>query len=225
MFNLNSNSSWYREFKENLLFADISRIGSFLKEQENKGIEVFPPLNCTFRAFDECDLDSIQVVILGQDPYHGVGEANGLCFSVNKGIRIPPSLLNIYKEIQLEFGGAIPSHGDLSNWSKQGVFLLNSLLSVEKDKPLSHQNIGWKNITEFAIKTISLKTENSVFLLWGSNARQFTQFIDSNKHLILSSPHPSPLSAHRGFLGNNHFKLANEYLIGKGRKPIDWTIH
>ena len=184
--------------------------------------KIFPPASLIFNAFDTTPFDKVKVVILGQDPYHGDGQANGLAFSVNKGIKIPPSLVNIYKEIDNEFGETKHASGDLTDWANQGVLLLNATLTVEAHEAGSHQKKGWETFTDEAIKKLAEDRENIVFLLWGNYAQQKTKYIDPNKHLILKSVHPSPLSAHRGFLGCDHFKTANEYLTKHGQNPINW---
>lgn len=183
---------------------------------------VYPPGNRIFAAFDACPLDEVKVVILGQDPYHGVGQANGLCFSVNPGVAIPRSLINIFKEINSDTGAPIPSNGDLSRWASQGVFLLNSILTVRAHQAGSHQGMGWEQFTDAVIKALSDKTEHTVFLLWGSYAARKGEIIDRSRHLVLTSPHPSPLSASRGFFGNHHFSSANDYLIKHCKTPIQW---
>ena len=164
----------------------------------------------------------MKVVIIGQDPYHNIGQANGLSFSVNEGIRIPPSLVNIYKEINGDLGKPIPKSGNLERWSEQGVLLLNATLTVRAHTPGSHQGKGWEQFTDKVIDTLSEECSNLVFLLWGNYAQQKGKNIDANKHLVLKSPHPSPLSAHRGFFGNKHFSKTNEYLIEHNKKPIEW---
>ena len=164
----------------------------------------------------------MKVVIIGQDPYHNIGQANGLCFSVNEGIKIPPSLANIYKEINRDLGYPIPSSGNLERWSEQGVLLLNAILTVRAHNAGSHQGKGWEQFTDTVIDTLSRECNNLVFLLWGNYAQQKGKNIDANKHMVLKSPHPSPLSAYRGFLGNSHFSITNEYLIEHNKKPIDW---
>ena len=184
--------------------------------------KVFPPANLIFNAFDKCPLDEVKVIIIGQDPYHNLGQANGLCFSVNEGVRIPPSLLNIYKEIEEDLGKSIPTSGNLKHWSQQGVLLLNATLTVRAHTPGSHQGKGWEQFTDAVIDTLSKECSGLVFLLWGNYAQQKGKSIDANKHLLLKSPHPSPLSAHRGFFGNKHFSKANDYLIEHNKKPIDW---
>lgn len=183
---------------------------------------VFPPPKLIFNAFELCPFDKVKVVILGQDPYHGSGQAHGLSFSVPDGVRTPPSLQNIYKEIRDDLGIEIPVSGNLERWAKQGVLLLNATLTVEMAQANSHQAFGWEKFTDAVIKTIADKKEHVVFMLWGSYARSKAQLIDSNKHLILEAPHPSPLSAHRGFLGCKHFSQANKYLEQNGLEPIKW---
>ena len=162
------------------------------------------------------------MVIIGQDPYHGPGQANGLCFSVNDGVDFPPSLVNIYKEIENEYAKQMPKNGDLSSWAKQGVLLLNAILTVQAHMPCSHQGKGWETFTDAVIRILAEKKEHLVFLLWGSYAQQKGLYIDTNKHLVLKSPHPSPLSAYRGFIGNRHFQLANQYLKEHGMSEIEW---
>ena len=186
--------------------------------------KVFPHPKNVFRAFDECPFEKVRVVIIGQDPYHGIGQAHGLCFSVPAGIKIPPSLSNIYKEIENDLGITMPSSGDLTSWAKQGVLLLNATLTVEVHKAGSHQKRGWEEFTDQAIKTLSNKRENLVFLLWGAYAQNKSELIDESKHLILKAPHPSPLSAHRGFFGCKHFSKTNSFLKSKGISEIDWKI-
>lgn len=184
--------------------------------------KIFPPARLIFNAFDTTPFAEVKVVILGQDPYHGDGQANGLAFSVNEGVKTPPSLVNIYKEIDAEFSIRSPKSGDLTRWAKQGVLLLNATLTVEAHVAGSHQKKGWETFTDEAIKQLAEKRSNIVFLLWGNYAQQKSTLIDETKHLVLKSVHPSPLSAHRGFFGCNHFKLANEYLIKTGQTPINW---
>lgn len=184
--------------------------------------QVFPPAGKIFAAFDACPFDSVKVVILGQDPYHDVGQANGLCFSVAPGVRMPPSLLNIFKEVKNDTGAEIPDNGDLTRWARQGVLLLNATLTVEAHRAGSHQGHGWEQLTSEAVRQLSEQREGIVFLLWGSWAIRKGELIDRSKHLILTSPHPSPLSASRGFFGNHHFTLANDYLVRQGKTPIVW---
>lgn len=184
--------------------------------------KVYPAPKNIFRAFDLCPFEKVKVVILGQDPYHGQGQANGLCFAVSEGVALPPSLKNIYKEIADEFGTAPSTDGDLSRWGRQGVLLLNATLTVRAHIAGSHQGKGWEQFTDAAIKALSDEREHLVFILWGNYARQKGAHIDRTKHLVLESAHPSPFSAHNGFFGNGHFKKANEYLIAHGAEPIDW---
>lgn len=183
---------------------------------------VYPPGKYIFNAFDQCPLDDVKVVILGQDPYHGPGQAHGLSFSVRPGVPFPPSLLNIFKEIKSDLGIDMPPNGDLTRWAKQGVFLLNATLTVRAGQAGSHQKHGWEEFTDSVIHTISEKRSHVVFLLWGAYAGKKAELIDQHKHLILKAPHPSPLSAHRGFLGCKHFSKANAYLQSKGIEPIKW---
>lgn len=199
-------------------------IKQFLVEEKAAGKVVFPPGSLIFNALNSTPLDSIKVVILGQDPYHGPGQAHGLAFSVMPGVRLPPSLLNIFKEIQNDFGLPIPEHGCLQSWADQGVLLLNATLTVECEKAGSHQRQGWEIFTDRVIETINQQRRGVVFLLWGSYAQQKSQLIDENKHKMLKAPHPSPLSAHRGFLGCKHFSQANAWLEQQGIAPIDWSL-
>jgi len=183
---------------------------------------VFPPPKYIFNAFDLCPFDRVKVVILGQDPYHGRGQAHGLSFSVPEGIAVPPSLKNIYKEIKSDLGTAVPETGNLERWAKQGVLLLNATLTVEASKPASHQGLGWETFTDAVIKTISDQKEHVVFLLWGKYAQAKESLIDESKHLVLKAPHPSPFSAHTGFFGCKHFSQTNHYLEGHSLTPIEW---
>ena len=183
----------------------------------------FPPPAQIFAAFDSCPFDNVKVVILGQDPYHGPGQANGLCFSANRGVQAPPSLQNIFKEVQTDMGLPAPStDNDLSRWARQGVLLLNSTLTVEAHRPTSHQGHGWEQFTDDVIRTLNDSKEHLVFILWGSYAIKKGAFIDRNKHLVITSPHPSPLSAYRGFFGSRPFSRTNAYLVQNGIAPIDW---
>lgn len=193
-------------------------------EQEYATTTCFPPKELIFSAFEQFDFQDTKVVIIGQDPYHGIGEANGLCFSVNEGVAIPPSLKNIFTEINSEYDRILfPSSGNLERWAKQGVLLLNAGLTVRKDEANSHKHLKWNVFTDAVIDVINQKSENVVFLLWGSFAQKKGKLIDRNKHLVLESGHPSPLSANRGmWFGNNHFKLTNEYLREKGKSEIHW---
>ena len=200
----------------------FTKLTQFVKEEYNSGTAIYPPARLIFNAFDHCPFEKVKVVILGQDPYHGAGQANGLCFSVNKGIPFPPSLLNIFKEIENDLGTPIPQDGDLTRWSDQGVLLLNATLTVRAAQAGSHQRRGWEEFTDAAIRELASRRNGIVFILWGSYAQKKGAFIDRNRHLVLSSPHPSPLSAYQGFFGNHHFSTANRYLKEQGKSEIIW---
>jgi uracil-DNA glycosylase len=201
--------------------ADLKR---FLLEQKQEGRRIFPKGAEYFRALDLTPLDEVRVVILGQDPYHGEGQAHGLCFSVQPGVRIPPSLVNIYKEMQGDLGIPPARHGFLEHWAKQGVLLLNSVLTVEMGRAASHQGRGWERFTDAVIRAVNEQEKPVVFILWGSYAQKKAAFVDRSRHLVLRSPHPSPLSAHNGFFGSRPFSKANAFLVEHGRKPIDWQL-
>lgn len=188
--------------------------------------EVYPPREQIYRAIDLCPLNKTKVVIIGQDPYHGPGQANGLSFSVNKGIAIPPSLRNIYKELKSDLGIEPPNHGDLTSWAKQGILLLNAILTVEKGKPMSHAELGWENFTNDLLWLLNdnPKGHPIVFILWGKKAQEKKNFLDNTQHLIIQSNHPSPFSADKGFFGSKPFSRTNEFLIKNGIEPIDWRI-
>lgn len=190
--------------------------------KEHGSQTVYPPGREIFAAFDACPFEEVKVVIIGQDPYHGPGQANGLCFSVRDGVRMPPSLVNIFKEIQQDLGKPFPSSGNLERWARQGVLLLNATLTVRAGEPGSHQGKGWEAFTDSVIKTISAEKSGVVFLLWGAYAQKKGELIDRSRHMVLMSAHPSPFSADRGFFGNKHFSKTNEYLRSKGLKEIDW---
>ena len=192
------------------------------KEYKDPRFRVFPPGNKIFAAFDSCPFDKTKVVIIGQDPYHGEGQANGLCFSVSPGVKMPPSLVNIFNEVKNDTGVQIPENGDLSRWAEQGVLLLNSSLTVREGCAASHTGIGWEEFTDAVVDKLNKEKDHLVFILWGSNAIKKGEKIDRKKHLVLTSPHPSPLSAHRGFFGNHHFSKANQYLSEHGETPIKW---
>ncbi|MCH5222859.1 MAG: uracil-DNA glycosylase [Muribaculaceae bacterium] len=183
---------------------------------------IFPPGPKIFNAFDACPFEDVKVVIIGQDPYHGKGQANGLCFSVEPGVSMPPSLVNIFKEVSSDTGVPFPKDGDLSRWAAQGVLLLNSSLTVREGQAASHAGIGWEEFTDAVVDKLNREKENLVFILWGSHAIKKGEKIDRNKHLVLTSPHPSPLSAHRGFFGNHHFSKTNDYLRSHGKGEITW---
>ena len=184
--------------------------------------QCFPPAGQIFRAFDLCPFNKVRVVIIGQDPYHDVNQAHGLCFSVQDGVPVPPSLVNIYKELNRDLGKPVPSSGNLTHWAEQGVLLLNATLTVEAHKAGSHQGKGWEELTDAAIQALNRQREHIVFMLWGSYAQRKGQFIDRKRHLVLTAVHPSPLSAYRGFIGCGHFSQANNYLQQHGEAPINW---
>ena len=219
--NVKIEESWKNILKDEFEKPYFKLLTQFIRE-EYSSQQIYPPAKLIFNAFDQCPFDQVKVVIIGQDPYHNPGQANGLCFSVNDGVQIPPSLFNIYKEIKDDLGKNIPKSGNLERWSKQGVLLLNATLTVRAHQAGSHQGKGWEQFTDTVIDKLSNKRENLVFILWGSFAQRKGENIDANRHLILKSPHPSPLSVHRGFFGNQHFSRSNDYLIRHGREPIDW---
>ncbi|MCG9972333.1 uracil-DNA glycosylase [Christiangramia crocea] len=220
--NVRIHPSWKKELEPEFEKDYFQNLTSFVKKEytENK---CFPPGKEVFAAFDHSKFEDTKVVILGQDPYHGTGQANGLCFSVRDGIQFPPSLINIFREIENDLGKPVPATGNLERWADQGVLLLNATLTVRAQQAGSHQNKGWETFTDRVIQIISRDKENVVFMLWGGYAKKKAKLIDGSKHLILTSGHPSPLSANRGYwFGNKHFSKANEYLEGKGLKPINW---
>ena len=214
--------SWKEVLEGEFSKEYFTKLTDFVKAEYNGGTPIYPPAKLIFNAFDHCPFDKVKVVILGQDPYHGTGQANGLCFSVNKGIPFPPSLLNIFKEIQSDLGTPIPQDGDLTRWSDQGVLLLNATLTVRAAQAGSHQRRGWEEFTDAAIRELATRRSGIVFILWGSYAQKKGAFIDRSKHLVLTSPHPSPLSAYQGFFGNHHFSTANRYLKEQGKSDINW---
>lgn len=202
----------------------MQALGDFLRQEKAAGKVIYPPGRLIFNALDSTPLDQVKVVILGQDPYHGPGQAHGLCFSVPPGVPVPPSLQNIYKELKRDLNIDPPSHGCLQHWAQQGVLLLNTSLTVEQGKAGSHAQAGWQRFTDSIIRCVSERCPNLVFLLWGSHAQSKAPLIDPTRHLLLKSAHPSPLSAYRGFLGNGHFSRANEFLRQHGQAPIDWAL-
>lgn len=221
--NIKIEDSWKMVLNEEFKKPYFQNLTQFIKEEKaNK--TVYPPGSLIFNAFNSTPFDKVKVVILGQDPYHGTGQAHGLCFSVQKGIKPPPSLVNIYKELHSDIGMPIPGHGYLQDWANQGVFLLNAILTVEANKAASHQNKGWEIFTDSVIEKLSSQRENLVFMLWGNYAKNKINLIDTNKHLVLTAAHPSPFSAYNGFLGCKHFSKANQYLIETGQAPVDWRI-
>ncbi len=199
------------------------QLKSFLAQEKKAGKVIYPKGDEIFNAMNTTRFDDVRVVILGQDPYHGAGQAHGLSFSVRSGVKLPPSLMNIYKEISAEYDVLMPKDGDLTRWAKQGVLLLNATLTVQDSLAGSHQNKGWEEFTDAIVRAINDRAENIVFLLWGSYAQKKGAIIDRKKHLVLTASHPSPLSAHRGFLGCGHFRAANDYLESNGFSPIDWV--
>ena len=213
--------SWKLQLENEFQQPYFINLVQFVK-QEYQTQTVYPPGKFIFNAFDQCPFDKVKVVILGQDPYHEPGQAHGLCFSVNDGVQYPPSLQNIFKEIQSDLGMSIPKSGNLERWAQQGVLLLNASLTVRAHSAGSHQRKGWEEFTDAAIHRIAEGKENVAFILWGSFAQKKGEFINPDKHLVLKSPHPSPLSAHRGFFGNKHFSKVNDYLISTGQTPIEW---
>lgn len=224
MSNVKIHPSW-----KTALAAEFSKpyfkiLTDFIRKEKADGKTIYPPGPLIFNAYNSTPVEDVKVVILGQDPYHNPGQAMGLSFSVPKGTRIPPSLRNMYKELNNCLSISPADHGDLTKWAEQGVFLLNAMLTVERKQPGSHQRSGWQFFTDASIKAISDRQEHVVFMLWGAFARKKNVLIDAQKHLILESAHPSPFSADRGYFGNNHFKLANEYLQKHGKAPIDWDV-
>ncbi len=200
-------------------------IMDYVQQRRDAGVEVYPPANEVFNAFDACELDKVKVVIIGQDPYHGPGQAHGLCFSVKPGVPAPPSLANMYKELAEDIPGfQIPAHGYLQKWAEQGVLLLNTVLTVERGQAHSHARIGWETFTDNVIAQLNTHTENLVFILWGSHAQKKGKAIDRQRHRVLTGPHPSPLSAYRGFFGCKHFSATNQLLADMGKAPIDWQV-
>lgn len=214
--------SWKQELAEEFEKPYFSELTAFVRNEYKGVTAIYPPARLIFNAFDHCPFNNVKVVIIGQDPYHGPGQANGLCFSVNKGVPFPPSLMNIFKEVNNDTGAPVPQDGDLTRWSDQGVLLLNATLTVRAASAGSHQKKGWEEFTDAVIRILSQKRNNIVFILWGSYAQKKGAVIDRSRHLVLSSPHPSPLSAYQGFFGNHHFSRANEYLKSKGKEPIVW---
>lgn len=216
--------SWLLYLEDEFNKQYMQKLKYFLLHRKKVGVTIFPSEEDYFNALNSTPLDDVKVVIIGQDPYHGAGQAHGLCFSVQKGVKVPPSLKNIYKEIASDIGCSVPEHGCLENWAKQGVLLLNSVLTVEEGNAGAHAGKGWEQFTDKIIEIVNNKTENTVFLLWGSYAHKKGACIDESKHLVLKAVHPSPLSAHRGFLGCKHFSQANEFIIKRNKQAIDWFI-
>lgn len=217
-------ASWRGRLGEHLQSEAMQALAAFLRTEKAAGKRIHPPGRQMFAALDAVPFEAVRVVILGQDPYHGPGQAHGLSFSVPPGVAIPPSLLNVFKEIQRDLGLPMPRHGCLTHWAEQGVLLLNAVLSVEEGRAGSHAGKGWEGFTDAVIEALSREREGLVFLLWGAYAQKKGELIDRDRHCVLKAPHPSPLSAHRGFLGCGHFGKANRWLQGRGLGPIDWAL-
>ena len=215
------SESWKNLHQEEFNKPYFEELTRFVKSEYSAG-QVFPAGRNIFRAFDKCPFDKLKVVIIGQDPYHGVGQANGLCFSVDDGVQYPPSLQNIFKEIHDDIGSPIPSSGNLDRWAEQGVLLLNAVLTVRAHQAASHAGRGWEQFTDAVVRTIAQRKEGVVYMLWGNYAQRKGQIADPERNLILKSVHPSPLSVYRGFFGCKHFSKANDYLIQQGKEPIVW---
>ena len=216
--------SWKARVGDYLQRDDMQALAAFLRQRKAAGARIYPPGPRIFAALDATPFDAAKVVVLGQDPYHGAGQAHGLCFSVPPGVPVPPSLDNIFKELQRDLGIARPDHGCLLPWARQGVLLLNAVLTVEEGRAGAHAGKGWEGFTDHVVETLNRERDGLVFLLWGSYAQAKGKVIDSGRHRVLKAPHPSPLSAHRGFIGCGHFSAANQYLARHGRAPIDWAL-
>lgn len=216
--------SWKEALKDEFPKAYFEQIVMSLKHEKASGKTIYPPGNLIFNAFDKTPFDDVKVVILGQDPYHGPGQAHGLCFSVQKGVKPPPSLVNIYKEMNKDLGIPIAETGDLTPWAENGVLLLNAMLTVRAGEPASHSKIGWENFTDAVIKKLSDQKEGLVFMLWGKFAQDKQILIDATKHHILKAAHPSPFSVEKGFFGCKHFSKANEILMKQGKEPVNWQL-
>jgi len=216
--------SWKARVGDYLQREDMQQLAAYLRQRKAAGVRVYPPAPQIFAALDATPFEQVKVVILGQDPYHGPGQAHGLCFSVQPGVPIPPSLDNVFKELQRDVGMARPDHGCLLPWARQGVLLLNAVLTVEDGRAGAHQGRGWEGFTDHVVDLLNREREGLVFLLWGSYAQAKGKVIDPQQHRVLKAPHPSPLSAHRGFIGSGHFSAANEYLVRHGQTPVDWSL-
>ena len=216
--------SWKARVGDYLLRPEMRALSAFLRERAAAGARIFPPARNIFAAFDATPFDRVKVVVLGQDPYHGPGQAHGLCFSVQPDVPVPPSLLNMYKEVERDLGLPRPDHGYLMPWARQGVLLLNAVLTVEQGKAGAHQGRGWEEFTDHVVEVLDREREGLVFMLWGSYAQKKGRIVDARRHRVLRTTHPSPLSAHRGFLGSGHFSAANDYLKRRGEAPIDWSL-
>jgi uracil-DNA glycosylase len=215
---------WKEALKLEFTKPYFLQIATYLRAQKMAGKTIYPPGSLIFNAYNTTPFSAVKVVIIGQDPYHGPGQAHGLCFSVSDGVPAPPSLVNMFKELNSDLGMPIPAHGNLTKWAQQGVFLLNASLTVQAATPMSHAKIGWADFTDATIKKISELKDQVVFLLWGKFAQEKQALIDETKHLVLKAAHPSPLSAYNGFFGCKHFSKTNEYLVKHGLTPVDWTL-
>lgn len=224
MDRLKLEESWKQRLRQEFEQDYMLQLRAFLLQEKQAGKRIFPAGNDIFNALNSTPFETVKVVILGQDPYHGPGQAHGLCFSVRPGVEIPPSLRNIYKEIAADLGIAPARSGCLQSWAEQGVLLLNAVLTVESGKAAAHQGRGWERFTDRIIALLNEQGQHIVFMLWGSYAQKKGQIIDRSRHLVLESPHPSPLSASRGFFGNHHFSRANQYLLANGRDAVDWRV-
>lgn len=224
MSDIQLNSSWKNRLQTEFNKPYMNDLKSFLEQEYKKGKTIFPRGNEYFNALNCTEFENVRVVVLGQDPYHGPGQAHGLSFSVQEGVAVPPSLQNIHKEIAADLKISNGKKGNLTAWAKQGVLLLNSVLTVEQHKAASHRGKGWEEFTDAVIQKINEERDHVVFMLWGSYAQKKGQFIDRSRHLVLEAPHPSPLSAHRGFLGCRHFSQANDYLVNNSITPIEWQL-
>ncbi len=224
MVDVKIGESWKAPLSAEFSSPYMAALKAFLVEQKAEGRHIFPKGPDYFRALDLTPLDEVRVVILGQDPYHGEGQAHGLCFSVQPGVRIPPSLVNMYKEMKSDLGIPPARHGFLEHWARQGVLLLNSVLTVEMGRAASHQGRGWERFTDAVIRAVNEQEKPVVFILWGAYAQKKASFVDQSRHLVLRSVHPSPLSAHNGFFGSRPFSQANAFLVEHGRQPIDWQL-
>ncbi len=218
------HESWKAPLQPEFDAPYMAALKDFLMAEKARGKRIFPKGSEWFHALDATPLEQVRVVILGQDPYHGEGQAHGLCFSVREGVRPPPSLINIYKEMKSDLGLEPPSHGNLEAWARQGVLLLNAVLTVEAGLAASHQGKGWERFTDAVIRLVNDQPRPVVFILWGAYAQRKAAFVDRHRHLVLASAHPSPLSAHNGFFGSRPFSKANEFLVARGQEPIDWTL-
>ncbi|MCD2422801.1 uracil-DNA glycosylase [Niabella pedocola] len=216
--------SWKKELQDEFQKPYFETLAEHLKTEKQAGKTIYPAGKNIFNAFNTTPFDQVKVLLLGQDPYHGPGQAHGLCFSVQKGVPPPPSLVNIYKELHADLGVSIPKSGDLTHWAQQGVFMLNASLTVRAGEPMSHAKIGWATFTDAVIRKVSDHKQHVVFILWGRFAQEKASLIDASKHFIIKSAHPSPLSAHNGFFGSKPFSKTNEYLTAHGIDPIDWKI-